>query len=170
MGLMLERLECQPLAFSAPALGAIMACRLIAKRKAMYVENELSTERFYSGGQVTVREDEDERPLDPRLDLHRYATPFAWGMRVAGGGAAQLALALLADSLGDDDRARQHHPQFERRVVSIMPERWTISRARIVAHAAMFERIPEDKGRDYNLIVPPLPVAPMRLTALKRAG
>jgi hypothetical protein len=157
-----------------------MAYRLIAKRKAMYVEadkTELGTERFYSGGtgaQVTVREGEDEHPLDPRSDLHRYATPFAWGsMRVAG--AAQLALALLADALGDDDRARQHHQQFERRVISIMPERWTISRARIIAHAAMFERralvgIPEENRRDYQLLVPRLPASPARPTALKRTG
>jgi hypothetical protein len=161
-------------AFPAPGLGAIMANRLYVE-----TEIELSTERFYSGGndgQVSVREGEDERPLDPRYDLRRYAAFFAWGRtRPIEAGAAQLALALLADALGDDDRAKLHREQFEHRVISIMPNRWTISRPRIVAHVAMFERraltgIPEDKGRDYELLVPILPDAPRRLTALKRAG
>lgn len=102
------------------------------------------TERFYFGNcgcQVMVRAGEAEYPLDPRHDLQQYAASFAWGRTHVGAGAAQLALALLADALGNDDRATRHHRQFEDRVVSIMPDRWTISRSRIVAHALTFERL-----------------------------
>ena len=44
------------------------------------------------------------KPLDPRLDLWNHSpTGFQWGY--GGSGPAQLALALLADYLGDDEQA-----------------------------------------------------------------
>ncbi len=57
-------------------------------------------ERTLSGALVTV----DGAPLPPRLDLHSFnRTGFEW--TYAGPGPQQLALALLADHLGDDARA-----------------------------------------------------------------
>ena len=64
-------------------------------------------ERFYSNGlngQVTVRGAADKRPLDSRSDLHDYSSSFEWG-RVSAG-AAQLSLALLADAMDNDARAK----------------------------------------------------------------
>jgi Family of unknown function (DUF6166) len=98
-------------------------------------------ERFYStglNGRVTVREADGKRPLDERTDLYDYSITLEWGRDSAG--AAQLSLALLADALGNDDRARLLHESFRRRVVVDLPERWTLTRSRIVAHARMLER------------------------------
>jgi Family of unknown function (DUF6166) len=99
-------------------------------------------EVFYSGeptGRVTVRQGETKRALDPRLDLHRHSpSGFTWGEGDAG--PAQLALALLADALQSDARALQLHHRFSRRVVSIFPERWTITRSRVLAHVHMIEQ------------------------------
>lgn len=97
-------------------------------------------ERLYSGepvGTVMVREGGETHPLDPRFDLRYHAARFSWGS--VGAGAAQLALALLADATGDEDRALALHHRFENRVVAIFPERWTITRSRILAHAEMLE-------------------------------
>ncbi len=57
------------------------------------------------------------RPLNPRLDLWNHSpTGFEWGY--GGSGPAQLALALLADHLRDDDRAVSLHQDFKRLIVS----------------------------------------------------
>lgn len=61
------------------------------------------------------------RHLRPRLDLANHSpTGFAWGYE--GSGPAQLALALLADVLGDDDRALRLHQRFKRRLVASLPQ------------------------------------------------
>ena len=57
-------------------------------------------ERTLRGIKVTV----DGAPLPPRMDLHCYSKAgFEW--TYAGPGPRQLALALLADHLGDDTKA-----------------------------------------------------------------
>lgn len=101
-------------------------------------------ERFYRGewpSKVTVREGAENWGLDPRRDLRTQSSnAFAWGRSESSGAAAhQLALALLADALHGDGRAGRLHHDFCRRVVALLPERWTITRSRIVAHAAMIE-------------------------------
>ena len=93
-------------------------------------------ERVYSSGadeQVTVREDAEKRPLDARTDLQDYSETLEWGCDSVG--AAQLSLALLADALDNDARAQSIHQQFKSRVIVDMPERWTMTRSRILAHA-----------------------------------
>jgi hypothetical protein len=51
-------------------------------------------------------------PLDPRLDLWNHSpTGFEWGY--CGSGPAQLALAILADFLGDDASAVALHQEFK---------------------------------------------------------
>jgi hypothetical protein len=77
---------------------------------------------------VTVRDQAGRAaPLAPRLDLLDHSTSgLEWG---CGGGAAQLALALLADALGDDERAVRLHEAFRWALVAAIPqaEPWAIS-------------------------------------------
>ncbi len=72
-----------------------------------------------------------DRPLDPRLDLWNHSpTGFEWGYH--GSGPAQLALALLADHLGDDERALDEYQRFKRTVVSCLPYAgWTLTGTQI---------------------------------------
>lgn len=69
-------------------------------------------------------------PLPLRLDLRNHSpTGFAWGY--AGSGPAQLALALLADALGDDELALQHYQEFKRRVVAGWGAAWQLTATEI---------------------------------------
>ena len=59
----------------------------------------------------------NNRPLDPRFDLWEHSsTGFEWGY--GGSGPAQLALALLADHLGDGELALSLHQEFKRVVIA----------------------------------------------------
>ena len=61
-----------------------------------------------------------EYPLRKRLDLCNHSpTGFEWGY--GGSGPAQLALALLADVLGDDELAVRLHQRFKFAVISLLP-------------------------------------------------
>jgi hypothetical protein len=77
--------------------------------------------RTERGCEVTV----DGRPLRMRANLSGNATTaFDWGY--VGGG--QLSVALLADLLGDDGKAKAMCAAFEDAVVARMPrEGWTMS-------------------------------------------
>lgn len=72
------------------------------------------------------------RPLDPRTDLRRESTTtFDWGY-VGRGAPAQLALAILADHLGDDRRAARYCDHFLRSVVRGLPSRsWLLTGSEI---------------------------------------
>jgi hypothetical protein len=98
-------------------------------------------ERFYSGkasGEVTVRESGLTRVLGPRPGSSgAQPRPFTWGRDETG--AAQLAFALLADALCDDAEARRLHQNFRHRVIANFPDRWTITRTRILAHVQMMK-------------------------------
>ena len=99
------------------------------------------TERFYSGHKgdgVFIREDGQSRPLDPRYDLGNGQAAFAWG--IASPGGRQLALALLADALDDSEHAIEYADAFTQRVVSILPDRWTMSRARVLSYVNVLMR------------------------------
>jgi hypothetical protein len=62
-----------------------------------------------------------EELLPLRLDLRNHSpSGFAWGYR--GSGPAQLALALLADALGDDGRAERLHQHFKDAFVARLVE------------------------------------------------
>ncbi len=97
-------------------------------------------EIFYSGEKpenVTVREGQVKRPLDPRHDLRKHSQRgIAWG----NGEGGQLSLALLADALQNDIRALRLHDRFKCRVVTLFPERWTITRSRILAYVNLMEQ------------------------------
>jgi uncharacterized protein DUF6166 len=59
----------------------------------------------------------DGVPLNPRLDLWNHSpSGFEWGY--AGSGPGQLALALLADCLGDDQEAVEWHQDYKAAVVA----------------------------------------------------
>jgi hypothetical protein len=68
--------------------------------------------------------------LPTRSDLCDYfSTGFDWGHN--GMGPAQLALALLADHLGDDERALRLHQDFKRHVVSALRDEWALTSDKI---------------------------------------
>ena len=65
-----------------------------------------------------------ESELSPRLDLHAHSP---WVL-VGYGGPAQLALALLADHLGDDAAALRQYQLLKFVVVARLPQKtWILS-------------------------------------------
>ena len=87
--------------------------------------------RSLDGAVVTV----DGKPLSPRHDLKRLsATGFEWTYE--GAGPAQLALALLADHLGDDARALALYEAFMIRIVAELDNSWELNSADIEAALA----------------------------------
>ena len=75
----------------------------------------------------------DGRRLNPRQDLWNHSpTGFEWGY--SGSGPAQLALAILADHLGNDEQAFNLYHRFKWAVVAEFPHRsWTLTGAEIEA-------------------------------------
>jgi hypothetical protein len=66
------------------------------------------------------------QPLDPRVDLWEHSSGFEWGY--GGSGPAQLALALLADHLDDDEQAVALHQEFKWAVVANLSRpTWTLT-------------------------------------------
>ena len=89
-------------------------------------------ERTLRGVKVTV----DGAPLPPRLDLHCFSrTGFEW--TYAGPGPRQLALALLADHLGNDANAMALSEAFMRHVVVYLDNAWCLTSVDI--HEALAE-------------------------------
>ena len=87
--------------------------------------------RSLDGAVVTA----GEKPLDPRYDLKRLSpTGFEWTYE--GAGPAQLALALLADHLGDDAKALSLYEPFMRRVVAELDNSWELTSGDIDAALA----------------------------------
>ena len=78
--------------------------------------------RTLAGALVTV----DGQPLPPRHDLRSLSrTEFEWTYE--GAGPAQLALAQLADHLGDDRRALALYERFMREVVANLDNAWRLT-------------------------------------------
>ena len=73
----------------------------------------------------------DGRPLNSRTDLWNHSpSGFEWGY--CGSGPAQLALAILADHLGNDQEALNLYQRFKWQVVAGFPFRgWKLSSAEI---------------------------------------
>src|SRR5258708_34841672 len=83
------------------------------RSKSRFVHPERRAMKIYEGARsldgaiVTV----DGKKLPPRLDLRTFSKAgFEWTYE--GAGPAQLALALLADHLGDDQAALAHDERF----------------------------------------------------------
>jgi Family of unknown function (DUF6166) len=82
----------------------------------------------------------DFQLLDLRLDLDNHSpTGFEWGY--AGSGPAQLALAILADALEDNDKAIALHQRFKFRIISKLhrDKSWTLPREYVLAVANTIE-------------------------------
>ena len=90
-------------------------------------------ERSLAGALVTV----NGTPLAPRLDLRRFnRTGFDW--TYVGAAPRQLALALLADHLGDDRKALALCEGFMETVVAQLDNAWRLTSDEIAeALAAM---------------------------------
>jgi len=82
--------------------------------------------------------------LDPRFDLKRHSPDgYNWGF--GGSGPAQLALALVADALGDDERAQRVYQDFKFRVIGRLEgDHWEMSEEDIRQAVAQLEA---EKGR-----------------------
>ena len=77
--------------------------------------------------------------LPLRLDLSNHSpTGFEWGYN--GSGPAQLALAMLADYLGNDDEALALYQDFKREVIAGLGDEWAISRELIEWWLASYRR------------------------------
>jgi len=83
--------------------------------------------RAFHATEVTV----NGIPLNPRLDLRNHSpTEFEWGY--CGSGPAQLALAILADHLGDDEDALDLYQRFKWAVIAELPRhRWMLTGSQI---------------------------------------
>ena len=79
--------------------------------------------RRFSATKVTV----DGRQLRFRRDLRCHSpAEFEWGY--GGSGPAQLALANLADHLGNDQEALNLYQRFKWAVIAVLPRHyWTLS-------------------------------------------
>jgi hypothetical protein len=95
--------------------------------------------RLYFGRKegVVVRENGTSRPLDPQADVEGESN-FSWGCESPAG--KRLAVALLRDALEDEKRAFELADVFNARVISILPERWTLTRERILSHTQVMAR------------------------------
>ncbi|MFZ0257253.1 MAG: DUF6166 domain-containing protein [Gammaproteobacteria bacterium] len=90
----------------------------------------------------------DGQPLPPRYDLRDYSqifrkqaagSMFSWGD--ASPASAQLALALLADCLGDDAKALTLHLVFRVRFLERLPKSgWRLTEAQLQAMMADLEQ------------------------------
>jgi Family of unknown function (DUF6166) len=96
--------------------------------------------RTEHGAAVIVDEDGTCRALDPRHDLRNHSpTGFEWGY--GGSGPAQLALALAADVLGDDDRAQAVYQRLKFKLVGSLPrEGWVLNEDGIRSAIEAIER------------------------------
>ena len=84
--------------------------------------------RSLDGAVVTV----DGALLDPRYDIRRFSRMgFEWTYE--GDGPRQLALALLADHLGDPQRALALTEAFMRDVVAELDNAWELTSEEIDA-------------------------------------
>jgi hypothetical protein len=78
-----------------------------------------------------VRVTVDGRLLNPRQDLYNHSPDgFEWGY--GGSGPAQLALAILADYLNDDEQALNLYQRFKWEVIATLPKKsWTLNEQQI---------------------------------------
>jgi hypothetical protein len=87
-----------------------------------------SGDRTIDGVKATV----DGRPLDQRLDVHRYtANGFEWSYE--GDEPRQLALAILAEHLNDPAAAKALVEPFMKAVVANFGNEWEMTTADIDA-------------------------------------
>ncbi len=84
--------------------------------------------RSLDGAVVTV----DGRPLDPRFDIKKFS-PAGFEWTYEGDGPRQLALAILAEHLGDPRRALDLTEGFMRKVVADLDNAWRLTSEEVEA-------------------------------------
>ncbi len=96
--------------------------------------------RSAAGCIITV----DDLPLDPRVELQRTSeVEFEWGYD--GTGPRQLALAMLADHLGDDQQALDLHQVFlETAIAELKGDQWTLTGAQVQSALDQVAVVPMD--------------------------
>jgi len=78
--------------------------------------------RHLEGASVTV----DGQLLDPRFDLKTFSRAgFEW--TYDGNGPRQLSLAILADHLGDDQKAMDQCDKFMNKVIANLDNSWRLN-------------------------------------------
>lgn len=86
----------------------------------------------------------DQAPLAERLDIVPYSKGgFEWTYE--GAEPSQLALALLADHLGDDEKALELCQPFMRAVVANLENDWTLTSEDI---DQAIEKIAQEENRN----------------------
>jgi hypothetical protein len=85
---------------------------------------------------VWIAADGSSGPLPPRFDLRNHSpTGFEWGY--GGSGPAQLALAILANALGDA-RAEGLYEAFKWDCIAMLGDApWTITREQVLSWLAL---------------------------------
>jgi hypothetical protein len=86
------------------------------------------TTKKYTGSRTMdgVKVQVDGRPLNERYDLKRFTSGgFEWTYE--GAEPRQLALALLADHLGDDQAALRYCEPFMRAVIANLENDWELT-------------------------------------------
>ncbi|MFQ5957867.1 MAG: DUF6166 domain-containing protein [Alphaproteobacteria bacterium] len=83
-------------------------------------------------------------PLDPRADLQRVSdVEFEWGYD--GTGPRRLALAVLADYLGDDQKALDFHQVFTETVIAeLKGDEWTLTGEQVQSTLDQVAVVPMD--------------------------
>jgi len=76
---------------------------------------------FFPASVYRITDAGERIPLEPRFDLANHSpTGFEWGY--GGSGPAQLALAILADHLRDDERALRLYQMFKAKVIAVIDQ------------------------------------------------
>lgn len=86
--------------------------------------------------EVTV----NKRQLKPRNDLADFG-PFGYSWGYTGAGPSKLALAIVADALGDDERALASYERFRDEVIARLDrtEAFVLEESRVRAALEMEE-------------------------------
>ena len=100
----------------------------------MEFSNESDAVKIYAGDRTIdgIVVTADGEPLDERSELRRFSeNGFEWTYE--GSASRQLALAILADHLGDDARALELCEVFMREVVAYFDNTWEMTSADVDA-------------------------------------
>jgi hypothetical protein len=120
--------------------GAIAYLRYISnksKRGGAARMKTYSGSRTMDGIQVLV----DGAPLDERTDIKEF-TDLGFEWTYEGASPAQLALAMLADHLGDDEKALAHYEPFMREIVANFDNDWEMTSEDIEAALTQIAKHP----------------------------
>ena len=96
-----------------------------------------SGSRTMDGIQVLV----DGAPLDDRTDIKEF-TDLGFEWTYEGAAPAQLALAMLADHLGDDEKALALYEPFMREIVANFDNDWEMTSEDIEAALTQIAKHP----------------------------